>query len=60
MAVEASSQPGQLPSSPVVQNRVLETNHRTARLVAIIAGLLGAVTGVGHPVPARQADDRRS
>jgi arabinosyltransferase C len=49
MAVEASPQPGQLPSTPVVGNGARQANHRTARLVAIVAGLLGAALAVATP-----------
>jgi arabinosyltransferase C len=49
MAIETPSQPGQLTSSPVVGNRALGTNHRTARLIAIIAGLLGAAMAIATP-----------
>ncbi len=49
MAVETPPQPGQLPSSPVVQNGARQTNHHTARLVAIIAGLLGAALALATP-----------
>jgi len=55
MAVETPPQPGQLPSSPVVHDRAMGTNHRTARLVAIIAGLLGAVLALATPfLPVKQ------
>ena len=55
MAVETPPQPGQLPSSPVVQDRALGTNHRTARFVAIIAGLLGAALALATPfLPVKQ------
>ena len=49
MAIETPPQPGQLPSSPVVQGRAMGTNHRTARIVAIIAGLLGAALALATP-----------
>ncbi|HET9564171.1 MAG TPA: arabinosyltransferase, partial [Mycobacterium sp.] len=55
MAVETPPQPGQLPSSPVVQDRAMGTNHRTARLVAIVAGLLGAALALATPfLPVKQ------
>ena len=55
MAVETPPQSGQLPSSPVVRDGALGTNHRTARLVAIIAGLLGAALALATPfLPVKQ------
>ena len=55
MAIETPPQPGQLPSSPVVEDRAKGTNHRTARLVAIVAGLLGAVLAIATPfLPVKQ------
>src|SRR3954471_100843 len=55
MAVETPPQPGQLPSSPVVGNGARQTNHHTARLIAIIAGLLGAALAVATPfLPVKQ------
>jgi arabinosyltransferase C len=45
MATEA--QAGQLTSSPVTAPG---TNHRTARIIAIVAGLLGAVLAVAIPL----------
>ena len=55
MAVETPPQPGQLPSSPVVEDRAKGTNHRTARLVAIVAGLLGAALALATPfLPVKQ------
>src|SRR6478752_1405923 len=55
MAVETPPQPGQLPSSPVVGNGAHQTNHHTARLVAIIAGLLGAALALATPfLPVKQ------
>ena len=55
MAIETPSQPGQLTSSPVVGNRALGTNHRTARLIAVIAGLLGAALAIATPfLPVKQ------
>ncbi|GFG53845.1 arabinosyltransferase [Mycolicibacterium agri] len=55
MAVETSPQPGQLPSNPVVHDRPLASNHRTARLIAIIAGLLGAALAAATPfLPVKQ------
>ena len=46
MATEATPQTGQLPSSPVAAG----TNHRTARIVAIVAGLLGAALALATPL----------
>ena len=55
MAVETPPQSGQLPSSPVVRDGARRTNHRTARLVAIIAGLLGAALALATPfLPVKQ------
>src|SRR3954466_2886691 len=55
MAVETPPQPGQLPSSPVVGNGTRQTNHHTARLIAIIAGLLGAALALATPfLPVKQ------
>ncbi|MGZ6778474.1 MAG: arabinosyltransferase domain-containing protein, partial [Mycobacterium sp.] len=55
MAIETSSQPGQLPSSPVVGDRTMQTNHRLARLVAVVAGLLGAALALATPfLPVKQ------
>src|SRR3954454_17723589 len=55
MAVETPPQPGQLPSTPVVGNGARQTNHHTARLIAIIAGLLGAALAVATPfLPVKQ------
>ena len=55
MAVETPPQPGQLPSSPVAQNPAPGTNHRTARLVSIVAGLLGAALALATPfLPVKQ------
>ena len=55
MAIETPPQPGQLPSSPVVGNGARQTNHHTARLVAIIAGLLGAALAIATPfLPVKQ------
>src|SRR3954470_339007 len=55
MAVETLPQPGQLPSTPVVGNGARQTNHHTARLIAIIAGLLGAALAVATPfLPVKQ------
>jgi arabinosyltransferase C len=47
MATETAQQPGQLPSTPVTAAR---TNHRTARIVAIVAGLLGAALALATPL----------
>ena len=55
MAVETPPASGQLPSSPVVQDGTQRPNHRTARLVAIIAGLLGAALALATPfLPVKQ------
>ena len=55
MAVETPQQPGQLPSSPVVHDRAMGANHRTARLIAIVAGLLGAALALATPfLPVKQ------
>ena len=55
MAIETPPQPGQLPSSPVVHDGATGANHRTARLVAIVAGLLGAALAIATPfLPVKQ------
>jgi arabinosyltransferase C len=46
MATSAAPQAGQLPSSPVTA----AGNHRTARLIAIVAGLLGAALAIATPL----------
>ena len=46
MATEAPPQAGQLPSSPVTA----AGNHRTARIIAIVAGLLGAALAIATPL----------
>jgi arabinosyltransferase C len=46
MATEAPPQTGELPSSPVAA----AGNHRTARLIAIVAGLLGAALAIATPL----------
>jgi arabinosyltransferase C len=46
MATEAPPQTGQLPSSPVTA----AGNHRTARIIAIVAGLLGAALAIATPL----------
>ena len=46
MATAAPPQAGQLPSSPVTA----AGNHRTARLIAIVAGLLGAALAIATPL----------
>jgi arabinosyltransferase C len=46
MATEAPPQTGQLPSSPVTA----AGNHRAARLIAIVAGLLGAALAIATPL----------
>jgi arabinosyltransferase C len=52
MATETAQQPGQLPSRSVMA-RV--SNHRTARIVAIVAGLLGAALALATPLlPVKQ------
>ena len=43
---EAALQTGQLPSSPVTA----AGNHRTARIIAIVAGLLGAALAIATPL----------
>jgi arabinosyltransferase C len=43
---EAAPQAGQLPSNPVTA----AGNHRTARLIAIVAGLLGAALAIATPL----------
>jgi arabinosyltransferase C len=43
---EAPAQAGQLPSSPVIA----AGNHRTARIIAIVAGLLGAALAIATPL----------
>jgi arabinosyltransferase C len=54
MASEAPPQAGQLPSSPVTAAG-MGSNHRTARIVAIVAGLLGAVMAIATPLlPVKQ------
>src|SRR3984893_15952532 len=45
-AIPESPQVGQLPSSPVTA----AGNHRTARLIAIVAGLLGAALAIAPPL----------
>ncbi|WP_102145884.1 arabinosyltransferase domain-containing protein [Mycobacterium hubeiense] len=53
MATEAgTTQPGQLPSSPVTAGG---SNHHAARLIAIVAGLLGAAMAIATPLlPVKQ------
>jgi arabinosyltransferase C len=46
MATKAVPQTGQLPSTPVTA----AGNHRTARLIAIVAGLLGAALAIATPL----------
>ena len=46
MATEAPPQAGQLPSRSVT----VAGNHRTARLIAIVAGLLGAALAIATPL----------
>jgi arabinosyltransferase C len=46
MATKAPPQAGQLPSSPVTA----AGNHRTARIIAIVAGLLGAALAIATPL----------
>src|SRR3982074_2045076 len=46
MATSAAPQARQLPSSPVTA----AGNHRTARLIAIVAGLLGAALAIATPL----------
>jgi len=50
MTSDGSSQAQPLASRPVVQKVVMGTNHRTARLVAIVAGLLGALLAMATPL----------
>ncbi|MDT5104443.1 MAG: arabinosyltransferase, partial [Mycobacterium sp.] len=50
MTSDGSSQAQLLASRPVVQKVVMGTNHRTARLVAIVAGLLGALLAMATPL----------
>jgi arabinosyltransferase C len=46
MATDAPPQAGQLPSKPVTA----AGNHRTARIIAIVAGLLGAALAIATPL----------
>jgi arabinosyltransferase C len=46
MATKTPPQAGELPSSPVSS---AGTNHRTARMIAIVAGLLGALLAIATP-----------
>jgi arabinosyltransferase C len=46
MATDTTPQTGQLPSSPVTA----AGNHRTARIIAIVAGLLGAALAIATPL----------
>src|ERR1700754_5256926 len=46
MATDTAPQAGQLPSTPVTA----AGNHRTARIIAIIAGLLGAALAIATPL----------
>jgi arabinosyltransferase C len=46
MATEAPPQAGQLPSTPVTA----AGNHRTARIIAIVAGLVGAALAIATPL----------
>ncbi len=46
MATDAPPQPGDLPSSSVTRPGM---NHRTTRMVAIVAGLLGALLAIATP-----------
>jgi arabinosyltransferase C len=50
MATKATPQTGQLPSSPVAGEPAMGRNHRTARIVAIVAGLLGAALAIATPL----------
>lgn len=50
MTGKGSPQAGPLPSRPVVQDAVPVRNHRTARIIAIVAGLLGAVFAMATPM----------
>lgn len=47
MASSAPPQAGELPSRSVIDRR---SNHRTARIIAIVAGLLGAIMAVATPL----------
>jgi arabinosyltransferase C len=47
MTSKAPPQPGQLPSSPVTAPA---SNHRTVRIIAIVAGLLGAALAIATPL----------
>ncbi|MDT5128180.1 MAG: arabinosyltransferase [Mycobacterium sp.] len=50
MTSDGSSQAQPLASTPVVQKVAMGTNHRTARLIAIVAGLLGALLALATPL----------
>lgn len=50
MTGKGSPQAGPLPSRPVVQDAVPVRNHRTVRIIAIVAGLLGAVLAMATPL----------
>lgn len=50
MTTEGSPQAGPLPSRPVVHDAALVRNHRTARIIAIVAGLLGALLAIATPL----------
>lgn len=46
----ADTETGPLTSSPVVGKAVRNGNHRTARIIAIVAGLLGAAMAIATPL----------
>jgi arabinosyltransferase C len=50
MTSEGLTQAQPLPSTPVVQKAATGTNHRTARVVAVVAGLLGALLAMATPL----------
>ncbi len=50
MTSDGSAQAQPLASTPVVQKAATGTNHRTARAVAVIAGLLGALLAIATPL----------
>ncbi|WP_051574760.1 arabinosyltransferase domain-containing protein [Mycobacterium sp. URHB0044] len=50
MTSDGSAQAQPLASTPVVQKAATGTNHRTARAVAVVAGLLGALLAIATPL----------